>query len=295
MSWAGLTLATDADLGALESEATAPDAPWGQSSWQTQLDGAKKELGIWIDTDFPETPMASDRIRDRWAAEKVFAETGGTFTDYSVEARDDTEEDIDIEAVYATPGSDYLYVGALWTYHGLFVHMLDSVNANASVLTVAYWAKDQWQTVPAQSDGTIAAAGKTLGQSGRVTFATPTDWERRSLNSTGEEYYWTRLSINNALTSGTSISHLLSLRQTDNLTLVHTYLTLSYIFGGLARQSTDPEGWREQSNAYRTMAVELYERLKLKGGIPMDDDMSGAVEPPAETAEILGNVRFLRG
>ena len=160
---------------------------------------------------------------------------------------------------------------------------------------MAYWAKDQWQTVPAPADGTVASSGKTLGQSGRVTWAVPTDWERRSLNDTGEEYYWVRLSINNALTSGTAVSHILTIRESHSLTLVHTYLALAYIFGGLARQSTDPEGWRTQATSYRDMAVTLYERLKSKGGIPIDMDLSGGVEPPAETVGMRKSVEFLRG
>ena len=293
MSWAGLTLATDANLGALEPDATEASAPWGQNSWDTQLALAKRDLRVWVDADFPHLVGASDRIRDRWAAPQVLTETASAFTDQTVEASDDTEEDIDLEVVFATPGSDYVYVGALFEYSGLFFHMLDSVNANASVMTVSYWGKNGWTPVPSQQDGTIASAGKTLGQSGRVVWAIPTDWERRSLNNTGEEYYWTRVSVSLALTAGTAITQLLAVRAPTGLTSVHERLTLSHICRGLAKQAGDPDMWIESADRYMSEAKEIYERLKLNGGIPLDEDLSGAVDEAEQSLAV--NVGWLRG
>ncbi len=293
MSWASLTLATNADLGALEPEATASDQPWGTSSWDAQLEKAKRDLRVWIDADFPDHVGASDRIRDRWAVPQVLAETGGAFTDYTVEAGNDTEEDVPLASVYATPGSDYLYVGSLFAYSGLFLHLLDSDSTATSALTVAYWGANEWTTMPSVNDGTVATSGQTFGQSGRITWGVPLDWERRSLNNTGEEYYWVRLSIDNALTAATAATQVLAIKAPDALKAIHERLALYHVLNGLERQAANPEEWAEKAMRYRDDAKDLYERIKSQGGIAMDEDLSGAVDEPERVNP--AEVSWLRG
>lgn len=278
MSWDSLVIVDDVDIGRFEPEAIAPSTPWGAASWPTQIEQAKRTLRAWIDADYGHIVGASDRIRDRYAFGHVKGYTGSSFTDYLPEATDDTEEDIPLASIYATPGSDFIYCGARFAYTGVFVHLLDSVNANSSTLTVAYWAKNQWQSAPSQSDGT-AVSGATFGQSARVIWARITDWERRSLDGSDENYYWIRLSVSASLTSGTAASQIAAIRHPETLRTIAAWLSLSYILNGLALQSAEPEEWRTRAQEYRSDARELYDSAKANGMLSIDSDASGVVEP----------------
>ncbi len=278
MSWDSMVIVTDTDLGRFEPEAVHPDQPWGAASWPSEIEQAKRTLRTWVDADNGDIVGASDRLRDRYAMSEAKASTGGSFTDIVTEAADDTEEDIDLAGIYATPASDYIYLGSPFTFTGLFVHLLDSVNGNASTLTVAYWADNQWQSVPSQSDGT-AVSGATFGQSGTVSWARITDWERRSLDGSDEGVYWVRLAVSAGLTAGTAASHLLAKRTPEGLRHVAAFITLSYIMRGFAAQSPEPEEWRTRADDYMNDAQGLYERLRATGGIPLDVNLSGAIEP----------------
>jgi hypothetical protein len=277
MSWDSLVIVDDTDLGRFEPEAIHPDQPWDAASWPTQIEQAKRTLRVWVDADYADVLGASDRIRDRYAVTEAKALTGGAYTDIVTAAADATEEDIDLAGVYATPASDYVYLGAPWTFTGVFVHLLDSVNDATSALTVAYWAKNQWQSVPSQSDGT-SVGGDTFAQSGRVTWGRITDWERRSLDGSDEGIYWVRLAVSATLTAGTAASGLSALRTPEGLRHVAAFLALGYIMRGLAAQSADPEEWRTRSEDYIGDARTLYDRLKATGGIPIDRDQSGAID-----------------
>ena len=279
MSWDSFVVVTDADLARFEPESTNPDEPWGAATWDDQIEQAKRTLRVWIDSDYGDMLGASDRLRDRWAFSEAKTFIASAWQDVVTEASDATEEDIDLAATFATPGSDFIYLGAAYTFTGVYVDLLDSVNAAASVLTVAYWSENQWKTVPSQTDGTIASAGKTLGQSGRVTWGPIRDWERRSLNGSDEGIYWVRLSVSLAMAAGTSSSHLVAIKHPEGLRTVASFLSLSYILRGLALQTPDSEEWRTRADEYMEDAKVLYDRMKTSGGIPLDVNLSGAVEP----------------
>lgn len=281
MSFDGLVVVTDSDLARYEPEATNPDRPWGFSSWPTQIELAKRTLRIWIDADYPTIFGASDRIRDLYPFAEAKTFISSAYADVQTELSDPDEEDLDLAATLATPASDALYVANAYTTTGIYVRLLDSVNAASSTLTVSYWGAAQWTAVPSQSDGT-AVAGATMAQSGRVTWTRIADWDRRSLDGSDEGLYWLRLQVDNALTAGTSVSQLLGVRLSEGLRSVATMITLSFILRGLALQSPDSEEWRTRADTYMDDAKALYDRLKLTGGIPLDADDSGAVDP-AET------------
>ncbi len=277
MSWDSFVLIEDTDLGRLEPEAIDPDKPWGQASWPRQIEQAKRQLRDWIDTDYTDVGIgASDRIRDTYNFGEAKTQISGAFTDVVTESQDSTEEDINLATALAT-ATDYINLGARFTYEGVYIDLLDSVNANTSAMTVEYWGKNQWTSVPSQSDGTAATSTITLGQSGRVTWAPITDWERRSLDGSDESYYWVRMSVDNALTAGTSASHLLAVRKPEGLRTVGLYLALSFIMRGLAAQSTEEEEWNERATAYMDDAKGLYERLRTTNAIPIDSDLSGGI------------------
>jgi hypothetical protein len=298
--WSQLSLVTDTEIGQIEPEATAVSAPWGATTWASARTEAKRDLKIWLERDFNAQsdsaftdlsrrqfasimlPAITDRILDRWAPDWVFQLTDGTFTDRTTAARDDTENDLDIAAVFVTPGADRLYVGALWEFEGLMVKLLDAVNANASVLTVNYWSDSEWKSIVA-TDGT-AAAGKTFGQSGRLTWTLPTDWERRRWNGTAEEFYWIELVVSATLTPGTKSTQLLPVRAPDGLKRVACFLALGHILTGLASQAANPDAWlirvsNDAGTGYRDRAEALYADLRDKGGIPVDLNTNETIDP----------------
>ena len=291
MPWRGLTLVTDADLGNLEPEATHSRRPWGAATWPRQRAEAKRDLKIWLERDFSDRvpmPSVADRVLDRWNPDWVFKYTAAAFSDVTTAARDDNEEDLNLAAALATPASDRIYVGALFEFEGLVLKFLDSVNANASVLTVKYWAgaNGGW-TALSLADGTTVS-GKTCNQTGRVVWTIPADWERRRLNGSGDEYFWVEISVSAALTSGTALTQLLPIAAPDGLKRVATFLALAHIFRGLAAAAADPPSWLDRvinkdHSGYQDRAEELYASLRDGGGIPIDLSQNDAIDPKEET------------
>ena len=292
MSWASLSLTTDAEIGQLEPEAIAAAAPWGRTTWPDARAEAKRDLKIWIEMDYPEVKGVADRVLDRWAFDYAYGYTGSSYTDILSAAANDTPDDVDLSAVFATFGTDKLYLGAAWGFTGLVLGMAGTKNANASVLTVKYSGPAGWTTLT-KTDGT-AVSGATFGQAGRVTWTEPSDWQRIRWNGSGDEYFWVELSVSAALTAGTSASQILGVRAPDGLKRCASYLTLGHIYNGLSAASPGEERWRAQADKYFQMARDLYAGLKLSAGLWLDLDKTGAIEPTEPLQSIVGGHRFYR-
>lgn len=267
--WANLTLVTDAELGQIEPQATSSQSPspWGATTWASARTEAKRELKILIETAFPTIVGVADRILDRHKPDYVFQYVGGAFTDRTTAASDDEAEDLALATIFAT-ASDKLYIGAAYQFDGLFVKMLDSLNAMARTLTVKYSGAADW-TALSVTDGT-ASAGKPFAQSGRITWTIPDAWQRRALAGTGEEYFWIELALDAAPTAGTAASQILPIRAPDGLKRVAALLALYYILNGLELQAGKPGDWKEKALRYRKEALDLFQLLKENGGIPLD-------------------------
>lgn len=296
MGWNGLALVTDADLGAIEPEATHSLRPWGAATWPKARTEAKRDLKIWLERDFAKVPAVTDRILDRWTPDWVYRFTGGTYTDVTTGARDDNEEDVPLATAFTTFGTDRIYLGALYEFEGLALKLLDHLNAIASVLTVKYWAPTGWLSLGA-GDGT-SVSGKTFGQTGRVLWTPPTDWERRRFNGTAEEFYWVELSVSAALTAGTAASQILAVRAPDGLKRVAAYLALGHILRGLAAAAATPEAWlsrvtNDRRTGYHDQAVDLYTQLRDNGGIPLDVNLNEAIEK--QERQVTQPLRMRRG
>jgi hypothetical protein len=275
VSWAGLTLVTDADLGALEPEATDSDAPWGGTTWANARAEAKRTLKIWLELDFADLPGVADRVIDVWAPDYVFTYTGGNYTDRTTQAVDDEPTDLDLTGCFTTPASDRLYIGALWQSEGLSLKLTGTRNAAASVVTVKYSGPAGWTTLTT-TDGT-AVAGATFGKSGRITWTVPADWQRERVNGSGDEFFWLEVSVSATLTAGVTASQLNPVRAPDGLKRCAAYLALSTIYNGLAAGSPGEERWRAQGDAYLAMARELYVALKTNRALWIDINASGVL------------------
>lgn len=293
MSWTHLTLVTDADLGQLEPEAVASDLPWGRQTWSEARAEAKRDLQIWLESDYPDIVSVTDKIRDRWAPDYVWGYTGAAFTDYTTAANDTNEEDITLATVFGTPASDVLYVGADYEFSGLFLSLLDSLNAQTATLTIKYWDGGAWTSASA-TDGT-SASGKTLAKSGRVTWTLPSNWERRDVNDTGALWFWVQVIVSATLTAGTAANQVLTIRPPNGLKRVAAYLALARVLKGLAPQAANASYWDDRAQYYWNQAEHLYARMREKGGIPIDLDASQSVEPGTAETRAISAVRLYRG
>lgn len=268
MGWAGLTLVSDTELGQLEPEATAAGAPWGATTWAAARTEAKRDLKILLEADFPDVPGVADRVVDKWNPDQAFGLTGGAYVDYLNELRNDTEDDVPLATIFATFGTDRLYIGANFEFDGLAVVLKDALNAAAAVLTAKYHGPAGWASLSA-TDGT-AAVGATFAKSGRITWTVPSDWQRRTLNGTAEEYFWVELSLSAGLTAGTTASQIVPVRAPDGLKRVTAFLALHHILNGLAAQAAEPDRWEKKAEYYLTKAAELYDKLKTGAALWID-------------------------
>jgi hypothetical protein len=295
MGWSGLTLVSDNDLGALEPEAT--NGSWGAITWANQRAEAKRDLKIWLETDFAHIPGVADRVRDTHVFDYVYGYTGGGYADLTDAASDDAENDVDLSDVFATFGTDKLYLGAPGEFDGIAVRMLSTLNANAAVLAVKYWGGTGWTTLT-HTDGTAASA-KTFGKGGRITWTVPTDWERRTLNSSADAYFWIELAVSAALTADTVASQILQVRAPDPLKRICALRAMGYIYKNLAAQAPSTDYWggrcRNQfKTGYWDEADALYAALRDKGGIPIDLDNDNVISVGMET-NIVNPIRMGRG
>jgi hypothetical protein len=288
MSWSGLTLCTDTDLGELEPESTS--GSWGATTWTSQRASAKKDLKIWLERDFSKKPDGTirtdvcERVRDTYRADAVYGYTGGSYTDLTTTAGDETANDVALASVFATIGTDRLYLGFEGEADGFAVFMRDAFNAIASVMTVKYSGPAGWTALTA-SDGT-SSSGKTFAKSGRVTWTIPTDWQRTEVNGT-DELLWIEVSISVALTAGTKASQVLQVKAPEGLKKVVAWQALGYIAMTRAAQAPSTEYWMHKARnqwktGYMDEADKLYESLRDKGGIPIDDDEDNVIDPEDE-------------
>lgn len=144
-----------------------------------------------------------------------------------------------------------LLIGSRTPFRGVNVVMSGNVNANASVLTVAYWNGSAWTTLTNGAngylDGTINA-GATFGKSGTIVWPTlPTDWSKMSLREiyaalnvvfpptqgtqvmddlhADRRRYWTRFVVSAALSANTAATGILAMNRSTNYAQFYTGAT----------------------------------------------------------------------
>lgn len=294
--WAGLTLVTDADLGAIEPQAIAAGSvrpPWGQRTWPEARAEAKREVKILVETTFPDVPRAADRVLDVQPPDAVLRYDGSTYTDLTTAAVDPTEDDVDLATIFAT-GSGKLYLGADYQFDGIAVVLKDSRNAAAAALTAKYSGAAGFAAIPDAVDGT-AVSSAAFAQSGRISWPTvPAAWTRRIVSSlTADPLFWVELSLSASLAGTITATQILTVRAPDGLKRVATLLALSYILNGLERQAGKPSDWQDKAAYYREQGLALFQLLKERGGIPVDRNRDAVVTE----AEVIDTtpVRLQRG
>lgn len=137
-------------------------------------------------------------------------------SDFSATVQDNTTSTVALGALDTAANKNYLYVGSARPISGINV-TVGTANTVASVLTANYW-NGAWTSL-ALTDGTIAT-GATFGQTGAITWTTPTGWKTTALLDAGDTaqqwgvarhgLYWVRFQVSVALASGTTIQSVYS-------------------------------------------------------------------------------------
>lgn len=287
MSWAPNDLLTDADLIAYEATVLST---FGQTSW---LEKRRRALQDWLFPILGANGFAQERFRTRFEADGLKAVNSGVYTDYAAAAQDVTTDDLNLATIFATVGTDALYVGSSQVFRGLSIRMLDAVSAVAATLTVSYW-KDGWTTL-AVTDETQKTTGVSFSGGGAVIWKVPEGWVKRAIDSTGP-YYWVRLQMSATPTSAKASQ--IGVIRHSALCAPATLRTLALIMREAPAKGSGP--WLEKAQYYQDEADHALDRaLKLIGGeFETDDpqtDLISADEAAQDAAEVSGGWRLERG
>jgi hypothetical protein len=125
---------------------------------------------------------------------------GTDYTDQVNDARTSTYASI---GALGTNATDSIVICSQIQPNRLKLTFNASVNTNPSVVTVYYW-NGAWTGVTGQTDGTIAVAGQTCGQTGYITWTQPTDAYPKYMY--GVNGFWLKITFSSALTATVSVT-----------------------------------------------------------------------------------------
>ena len=276
-SWHPADLVDDTDLRAYETQIKE------SFDVQSYADKRSRALEDWLFPILAGQGFDPQRLRTRAAADLVYGYTSSAFSDKTAATQNTTDNDVDLAAIFATPGSDALYIGSGQPFRGLFFRLLDSVSAVASALTVSYWA-GYWKALPI-ADRTAITSGKTFSGGGSVTWTLPGDWATRPVNSSGW-LYWVKVTVS-ATPAGAACSQIGCIRA-SRLRAPATLRTLELIFREAPTGQDGP--WAAKAQYYGEEAAKAIERaLPLVAGEfdTVPDDLIDNAENQ-QTAEDAG-------
>jgi hypothetical protein len=278
MAWAPNDLCTDADLIAYESGILSN---FGQTDW---IPKRTKAIEDWLAPILRGQGYPMERLRTRYEADAVYAYTAAAYSDVTSAVRDTTVDDLNLATVFATAGSDILYIGSVQPFRGLSVRMHEAVNSTASVMSIAAWS-DNWTPLTIE-DGTIKAAGKTLGGGGAILWRVPFTWVKRSINGSAS-LYWVKVTV--SVTPASAKAGQIGVIRRSSLCAPVTYRTLTLIM----REAPTGGAWYE-----READAALQRALVLLGGeFETDDpatDQISEEESEQTSAEVAGGWRMER-
>ena len=265
MSWHPLDLVADQDLVAYERELRAT---FNAFEWE---DKRTKALEDWLFPTLKANGFDPYALVTRAAVSKAFAYTGSAYSDVTTAASDSTADDLNLGTIFATAGSDALYIGSDRPFRGLFVRMLDTVSATTSTVSVAYF-NGAWQPLLV-TDGTARVAGKTFSGGGSIVWTLPVDWQRRRVNSS-DALYWVKVTVS-ATPSAARVGQIGVIRASV-LRAPATYRTLQLIFQEAPIAQDGP--WAAKAEYYKDEADAALQRaLQICGG-EFDTDGSDLID-----------------
>lgn len=254
MSWSPNDLLSDSDLlsyegGILES--------FAKTNW---LDKRRKAIEDWMFPILRVQGFTPERFRTRYEPCAVYGYTASTYSYQRANAISQTEDDINLATVFATPGTDVLYIGSDKQFRGLSVRMLAGVSAVAGTMTVSLW-QDAWVNAPIQN-GTLKTAGKPFSGGGAVTWDVPQDWVVRRVNASAY-LYWAKVVLSATPTAATTCQ--IGVIRRSVLCAPLTLRTLSLIMREAPTSAAGP--WTDKATYYEQEADAALQRaLSLVGG-----------------------------
>jgi hypothetical protein len=275
VSWYPSDLLTDSDLLAYESTL---DQAFNVDEW-----AEKRELAIqWVFSRLKANGFDPDKFRTRHEPDLVYGYTGSAYSDQTDEATDETSDDLNLATIFATPGTDALYIGSEKPFRGLSWRVLDTVSAVAGTVTVAYWG-DAWMSLAL--DNQTNSGGIPFVKGGSMTWRQPSNWALRPLNSS-DPLYWVKVTVS-ATPTAAKAGQLGCIRRSA-LCSVAALRTLVLLMREAPTGGDGP--WREKANWYESqLDVELQVALQNVGGEFDTDDSDQISDDEADqTAEEAG-------
>lgn len=268
MSWAPNDLVSDVDLLAYESNVLTQ---FRQTDWETKR---LKALEDWLAPILRTQGFAIERLRTRYEADKVWGFTGAAYTDLTSAALSTTADDVNLAAVFATVGTDALYVGSTAPFRGLSLRLLEAVGTAAAAVSVAFWG-DGW-TALSVTDGTLKTAGKSFSGGGALTWRVPSTWVRRTLNSSAS-LYWAKVTISATPTAAKAAQ--IGVIRRSALCAPAALRTLALIMREAPTGGDGP--WADKAEYYQAEAdLALQRALQIVGGeFETDDPATDIINP----------------
>lgn len=131
--------------------------------------------------------------------------SANSFTSKKTAFKDSNANDVAIPGHAAAEVDDYLAMGYGDKFDKITV-VVGTAKTDISTLVFEYWDGDEWKTLTV----TDSTTGFSVAGEGTITFSKPDDWQKRSLNSSGELYFirircsaFTSEGVAGSLTSGT--------------------------------------------------------------------------------------------
>lgn len=276
MSWHPNDLVTDADLVAYERQILTQ---FDVTDWQ---DRRQKAIEDWLFPLLEGRGFVPERFRTRHIPVSALGYTSSVFTDKTTSAA--TDDGLVLSTILAS-ASDALYLGFASPFRGISCRMTSTVNAVSSLLTVQQWA-DTWESVGDLDNGTQLNSAP-FAKGGAITFRPPDGAVMRTLNSTGP-YYWLKLALATAPTSGTAIGPVAVIRR-SRLCAPVTLRTLALIFREAPTSLDGP--WEEKAKWYEAQAEAAWLRVVEQIGPEFDtdgDDAIGAAEREQTADDVTG-------
>jgi hypothetical protein len=284
-SWHPNDLVTDADLRAYESQILQSFAV---PDWTEKRSRALED---WLFPILAAQGFDPQRLRTRVTADAAYGYTGSAYTAVTAATQSATDDDLNLAATFATPGTDALYIGCAAPYRGLSFRLLDAVSSVAGLVTVAYWG-GAWKAVSVQ-DRTQAVNGKSFSGGGSVTWTLPGDWMVRPVNGSASLYY-AKVTVS-AVPTGATCGQIGCVRA-SRLRGPATLRTLELIFREAPTSAEGP--WQAKADFYGAEAQRAIERaLPLIGGEfdTVPDDLLDQGEQQQTIEAAGGGWRLERG
>jgi hypothetical protein len=280
-------LLTEADLLAYEANILTQ---FNQTDW---LDKRAKAAEDWLAPILRTRGFAVERLRTRYEADAVRGYTGAAFSDLVGAAKDTTTDDLNLATIFATAGSDALYIGSVQPFRGLSVRMLDAVSAVAGTLTVSFWG-DEWSALTI-TDGTAKTLGKPFSGGGAITWRVPSTWVTRTVDGS-DPLYWVKVTVSATPTSAKAGQ--IGVIRRSSLCAPLVFRTLMLIMWEAPTGGGGP--WAEKAFHYESEADAALQRaLQICGGEFETDapatDLISATEAEQTVAEVSRGWRLERG